>query len=460
MRVFWTYPDVLAATNDPSDYISALELLRKNIAPGAFHDSDERYDPPKCHPHTRQAVLKKILDWLDDPTNVQLFLWLYGPAGAGKSAIAQSIAEICHEAGILGATFFFSRTGSLRNDKTHLIATLAYQLTLHLPSITKHVAIAVNNDPSIFSRNLATQIRSLIINPLNDAAAQTGGTWGAKPILLLFDGLDECGDPKSQQYILQVLSDCARNLVLPVRYLIASRPEQEIREAFNDEYLLSHSLFIALDNTYHPDLDIQTFLLSKFSEIKAKHPSRRSIPTKWPGPSDIQQLIDRSSGQFIYAATVTKYIESRRHRPMERLNVILGLSAPGDDTPFAELDAIYHYILSSAVNISQVLEILHYMMRYDPSAKNIQAVLGHTWEDVEILLADLHAIIHVPEMGDSEEVMGLSLHHASLEDFLLDPSRSRNFYIPPEELNERFARMWIKYLTNPHPPHSAFYFIK
>ena len=100
-----------------------MELLQQHIAPGAFHNSEERYDPPKCHPHTRRAVLKKIMDWVKDPNNVALILWLYGPAGAGKSAIAQTIAELLEKAGLLAAAFFFSRNAAGRDSKTPLVAT-------------------------------------------------------------------------------------------------------------------------------------------------------------------------------------------------------------------------------------------------------------------------------------------------------------------------------------------------
>ncbi|KAF8154716.1 hypothetical protein B0H34DRAFT_676441 [Crassisporium funariophilum] len=31
-------------------------------APGAFHDSGERFDPPKCHPNTREAVISKVVE--------------------------------------------------------------------------------------------------------------------------------------------------------------------------------------------------------------------------------------------------------------------------------------------------------------------------------------------------------------------------------------------------------------
>jgi len=92
-----------------------MELLQAATAPGAFHNSLERFDPPKCHPHTREAVRKKILDWVMKKIDTDAFiLWLYGAAGAGKSAIAQTIAEVCHELKLLLASFFFSRSSPHR----------------------------------------------------------------------------------------------------------------------------------------------------------------------------------------------------------------------------------------------------------------------------------------------------------------------------------------------------------
>jgi hypothetical protein len=74
-----------------------LDILREHVAVGAFHNSAERFDPPKCYPKTREAILAKIEAWVKErPENGgRLVLWMYGPAGAGKSAIAQSIAELC-----------------------------------------------------------------------------------------------------------------------------------------------------------------------------------------------------------------------------------------------------------------------------------------------------------------------------------------------------------------------------
>ena len=94
--------------------------------PGAFHNADERYDPPKCHPCTREAILQEIMDWINDNDRLTRFLWLYGPAGAGKSAIEQTIAELCHQMKLLAASFFFARSVYGRNNKAFLIASVSH----------------------------------------------------------------------------------------------------------------------------------------------------------------------------------------------------------------------------------------------------------------------------------------------------------------------------------------------
>ena len=80
------------------------------IAAGAMHDSKERHDAPKCHGDTRKAVTKDITSWVLDDTKDTLILWISAPAGSGKSAILQTIAELFQDSGGLAASFFFSRT--------------------------------------------------------------------------------------------------------------------------------------------------------------------------------------------------------------------------------------------------------------------------------------------------------------------------------------------------------------
>ena len=129
-----------------------MELLRKEIASGALHNSGERFDPPKCHPNTRLAVLSKILDWvLDNAGRDALIMWLYGPAGAGKSAIAQTISERLYAKKLLLASFFFSRTDSKRNHEKSLIATIAYETALIISETKPVIEKAVDDDLGVLS---------------------------------------------------------------------------------------------------------------------------------------------------------------------------------------------------------------------------------------------------------------------------------------------------------------------
>ena len=434
-----------------------MELLQPHISPGAFHNSDERYDPPKCHPHTREAVLKKIMDWVKDADEVALFLWLYGPAGAGKSAIAQTIAELLEKAGLLAAAFFFSRNATGRNDKTPLVATLVYQLLISIPEIRARVLEALEQDSFLFSRSIQAQIQALIVKPLNDVANDEtlSPILLSRPRLIILDGLDECGTTLSQTHILNALSTAVKHLHIPLFFLIASRPEQDIRQAFNDQNCLgSLSFSIALDDTYQPDVDIRVFLQSTFDEIKRKHPSRAHLPTSWPSSQDIQWLVRKSSGQFIFASTVAKYVNSHRHWPPDRLKIFFGQSKPCEDsdTPFAELDGLYHFILSSVTNIEKVKNVLMILVLHPFSGSGwshttnkIEKFLFYKPGELDMILSDLHSIISVPCL---ENFDNLRFFHASLPDFLLDRSRSMDLYLDQGAAYAKLTGLAVKHINN------------
>ncbi|KAF8150977.1 hypothetical protein B0H34DRAFT_776545, partial [Crassisporium funariophilum] len=211
-----------------------MKSLHKSVAPGAFHNALERQDPPKCHASTREAVIRDIMHWVEELEKERQFMWVHGPAGAGKSAILQTIAELCHAAGLLGASFFFSRTAGGRNDADLLVPTLVSQLCISIPEMRSHVEVSLERDPLILSRSVEAQLESLLFGPLTRAACDplTEGLLRSRPRLIILDGLDECGQPKTQRHLLTLLSGAALKLPIPFFFLIASRPEQHIRNTF------------------------------------------------------------------------------------------------------------------------------------------------------------------------------------------------------------------------------------
>jgi len=423
--------------------VDVSDVLHRATATAAFHNSDERFDPPKCHPNTRLAVLTKIMKWIQWGEDLHAFImWVYGPAGAGKSAIAQTIAEMCEEEMILLASFFFSRNDPSRSTVKPLIATIAYQISSNLPDAREAILIAIERDPLIFSKSLAIQVKSLIVAPLQPLAEAGYFNNPASRRLVIIDGLDECFDPKVQRYVVEVLANAQRQHQLPLIFLIASRPEQQISFAFSTGLLPSVTTRIALDDSYLPNDDIKLFLTDKFQEIKSTHPRRAYIPPQWPLPDILNQLMEKSSGQFIYASTVIGYVSSIRHKPTDRLDVILGIHPPQKDLPFSELDALYTHILNGVEDIEQVLEILGFACfnTYCPPTPLLEEFLSLQPGDIELYLGDLHSLINLEPDGT------IRILHASLTDFFVDPTRSKTFWINHRARHTAFTHRCLQIL--------------
>ncbi|KAF8802680.1 hypothetical protein BYT27DRAFT_6753765 [Phlegmacium glaucopus] len=434
-----------------------LDILHQHMSPGAFHNSGERFDPPKCHPNTRVAVLRIIMGWVEESQRKFPMLWLHGPAGAGKSAIAQTIAEMCHALGLLLASFFFSRTAEGRNNGKKLIPTIAYQIAISFPTTREHIEQAVESDPSLVDKSLEAQIQSLIVQPLQLAYEAIPSE--QPPRLIIIDGLDECHDPKVQIHILHVLSEILRQNNLSLALFIASRPEHHLCAAFDMGHLNLLSTRLHLDDSFHPDDDIRQFLVDKFDDMKREHPFRSHIPDSWPSPDVIYNLVRKSSGQFIFASTVVRFVGSIHDLPGERLDIILGLSAQDEDSPFGELDALYSHIFSSVKGLKSALRILAFKMNegtnlnigttLNPRFFETQAVF--TIEQFLLLkegemrycLANLDLVL-IQVIDDGCDLRFL---HASLQDFLVDRSRSGRFHIDKEHAHADIAICYMKYYT-------------
>ncbi|KAF8991137.1 hypothetical protein BDQ17DRAFT_1224410, partial [Cyathus striatus] len=81
---------------------------------------------------------------------------------------------------------------------------------------------------------------------------------------------------------------------------------------------------IGLVHDEESDDDIRLYLTDKFAHIHSKHiHDYRERLEDWPPKSDIDWLVDRSSGHFIYASTVVKFIDNDMENPVSQLEYIL-----------------------------------------------------------------------------------------------------------------------------------------
>jgi hypothetical protein len=90
-----------------------IDIVREASVVEAAVDAEARRYDPTCCPGTREQHISDISDWVTgvNGDQSQRLLWMWGPAGVGKSALAQTCAEKAKEMGYLGAAFFFSING-------------------------------------------------------------------------------------------------------------------------------------------------------------------------------------------------------------------------------------------------------------------------------------------------------------------------------------------------------------
>jgi len=450
-----TCSTVLKLTFDQS-MLAGFETLTKATAPSAFYDYGHQFDVPRCHENTRVAVLEKIYDWVDLVIEIKAFImWLYGAAGAGKSAIARTMAEKLHSRQQLLATFFFSRADSARNHIKSVIATLAYNITLSVPESYHIITATIEKDPHIFHRPSAHQFEHLILGPLHQLSLQ--GV--AYPTVIVIDGLDECLNHEERTILLHVFAKATGHSV-PLKFLITSRPEVPIARVFNATPVVEVSARHSLDDEPESMEDVEYFLSAKFDEIKRTHPSKCHISQDWPSSQAKTDLLQKSSGQFIYPATIIRYISSPRHNPMLRLDVVLRLRPLSGESPFAQLDALYKYILLSCENVELALRNIGMCLLstqtmvapWDSSnlpseittPANTERILGLHPGDVQCGLEDLGSLIEYK--GDHIELRVL---HASLFDFLSDPIRFSGLPFSLAGIHTDLA-IWCSYLDVRH----------
>jgi hypothetical protein len=401
------------------------------------------------------------MEWVEDSNPNASIMRVHGPAGAGKSALAQSTSELCRARGWLAASFFFSRTSAGRNNGWTLFPTLAYQLAFSHPEARYSLRKRIENDPSILDQSIPTVMEELILGPFNSWLCfflcwvtflfRWLFNW-RQPRLIVIDGLDECHDAQIQCELLKATAKATRSLRRSFRIIISSRPESHIMYTFDQDPIFRSIDSFVLDlgerNASH---DIVIFLMHAFKEIKRTHPlvCRGHFTDSWPGRAIIAEITRKASGQFVYASVVMKYIQSIRHDPMQRLNVILGIDChPNNDDPFSQLDALYDHILCSVQDADLLKQLLGMMVipRTDndgfgdyTSPSMIETLLSLPSGRLYLLLSDLKSLIN---LGGPDEP--IKFFHASLSDFLLDGARSGEWRVDTRLAHEKIAEGWLK----------------
>ncbi|GJJ11010.1 hypothetical protein Clacol_005239 [Clathrus columnatus] len=387
----------------------------------------------QCLLGTRIEVLNEIVDWINDgDESCPKLFWLAGPAGVGKSAIAHSIAVQFESIGRLGSFFCFDRNYSLEHRRDKMFSTIARDLADLDIQLKHELGKVIRNKTSLrTTTDLHLQWKNFIFEPLNVMSGISTG-----PILIIVDALDECDNPSSRQDLLKVLEMGITSLPVNIRFLITSRPENDITLSFNK---------------------VQPHIRIKMMDTIPESESKRDIFTYLKANLDsfedaqLMNLVRLSQGLFQWAYLASQFLNglgnnagltvTERYEDIITTQHIRSISDP--------LDAMYTQILSSLFDADDC----RVMTRF-------RSTIGSIIASSEPLSLDTLVVLRGDKIRSSKregdikvviQYMGSLLSgindpssiirplHLSFREYLLDPNRSHKFSINPSPCHYDFA---------------------
>lgn len=394
----------------------------------ASHNSERPDKPPTCFEGTRANIIEDVFDWIYDPTTDQIF-FLNGIAGVGKTTIASTVAEKAHLEGLLGADFFFSRQGEADlRDPAKVFPTIAYQLALFDPEFGQKIIASLEKHPKAPYEGLKQQLDHLIIKPLSGIKRESKQT-----VVIVFDAFDEC-EPRGAKEILQLFLDAIPRLPFFLKIFLTGRPEDHILSVLNPEIKVSGLATAALHDIEMLIVkdDIRRYLRAKLAELPDL--LRLKLTPDWAAEHEIELLIEKSDGLFIYAVTVIRFLSDRfvldPRIQLDLLMSILQSNAPGAEEaqPFRDLDALYMQLLRGALsstNTSHVLKVLKavlgtMVLLRDPLPQDaLESLASLRPGQAESPLRLLQSVILPASPPDNCP----RIYHPSFPDFIQDPNR-------------------------------------
>ncbi|KAL0570342.1 hypothetical protein V5O48_011622 [Marasmius crinis-equi] len=431
---------------------------------GASHRAEQQYARGECLEGTREEVLADIHGWRISRSGAfPPILWLSGAAGIGKTSIAMSIAKSCEDDGLV-CSFFFFRTDSRRNNPSSLMLSIAHGLAVTNASAREAISDIITANPALLEAQLEDQFKELVLQPSAAAVlqgksqSQVRQSRSEGPDLVIIDGLDECSDEETQLRILSTIaSGYRRSPQFPLRFLVCSRSESWLQEAFDAQPLHPLTKHLALDRDTIPGEDIERYYRHEFDGIRTSPKYRRiRFPVPWPSKEALRRLLENSSGQFVYAVTATGFVKSGSFNPVKQLQIILEYSPEKQlsKSPFPQLDRLYYIVVCASTGNDEggaqrntLVSILAVILLVSescarPSPEFIELLLGLSEGEVDLALRSMHSVLDIRGSTDSIRVF-----HTSFTEYLQDELRSGQFYIDEEKQHRSLASFWLRALA-------------
>ena len=389
---------------------SVFTTLDPHVARHAFYNFQklETEYASTCQPGTHARVLQDIEEWLRNAQ--QVVYWLHGATGTGKSSIARTVAQRYQDSRL--AATFLSGKKTASDDYQKLIPTLAYQIANKIPSSQHQMEEALHEDRTLPVQTTEVQFRKLIIEPLKNTEASNGS-------LIVIDGLDGPAASETVTKLIKLLGEISASGAVPLRFLLTSRAEPHIEEAFRKHMTASNFVSNALEDSREK---VRKYLQHHLLDVRKQYDSDMTDePSDWPSIGDLDVLVGNSDGLLLYATTLVRYVEDGRESPQVKLRKALRLQQG--------VDPLYHQVVSEARHgkdfhrIIAALVFLRYPLPMIELARFFRMDVSY----IRTTLTPCCSVLMIPE----DDLGSIRPYHASLRDFLTDEGRSRDCFCDP-----------------------------
>ena len=427
-------PKAINGVTAPSPRTSAAssvpgECYREWVKPLSFDAERSRH---LTHFTGREWVEEKLDDWIIRQPKSKVFCLLGGP-GIGKSAIA---CHWCHVREDILAYHHCVHGHAEKTDPKRILLSLAAQMAANSPEYEKRLSeISINELKEIVKGDANTVFDNLLMKLFSSSFPAPGRTQ-----LVVIDGLDEAShgqDNELANFIGQVWGG------LPdwLRLVVTSRPETTVID-----YLGSLHPFILNASSRENLQDIRSFL-------------RRELESLNASDLEINQIVEKSEGMFLYAYLVLDEIRAQRLTLQQTDDFPEGLTGyykgwfsrkfPDPDSYHQEMHKLVSVIVAQKAPLPWTV---------------LAGALGLSSYDLNQRLIKL-GVLFPPreEVQGTQKVKFVTLMHKSLHDWLteINPAtlypRAGAFAADPDLGNELLAEEgWRVYTAGKLAQHPYF----
>ncbi|KAI0341545.1 WD40 repeat-like protein [Trametopsis cervina] len=419
--------DITKATANAVDKMAVAvdEMTAKSYLDDMRYAGGARCDPHKgCLPGTRVRLLDSIKrrlhgEMAEESHGSGRILLLTGVAGSGKSAVAHEIARHFKFLDRLGASFCFSASHRTERSVDRLLSTIAQDLAEVDEGWKNALVEIIKSDKGLrTTRFLQQQLEEFILKP-----AQTLQFFG--PVVVVIDALDEVA-VEERKVLLECLSLLAADTTLPqnIRFLITSRPEQDILQALHGKAEIK---YMDIDNESADTAgDIRCFIEHELTETPPGA-EEDTFRKDW-----IPSLAEQAGNSFQWAYTACKFIKTNiPGRSVQQRFLMLKTQQ------YSGLESLYEVIMNQVITAGSVIKEAAFeaelrekirrvlgliLTTYEPLPWSAWAdLLGEHHEDVqaaESVLPYLASLFRGVSVADKKNKLPIQPAHTSLRDYL------------------------------------------